>query len=53
LVHDVRSLGGDASLRVDLLEDLVDIKLIRVLLLSVFGLLVALGNVLGILSRVL
>ncbi len=52
-VYDVHGLGGDVSLRVALLEDLVDINSIRVLLFSVFGLLVALGNVLGILSRVL
>jgi hypothetical protein len=49
-IHDARGLGGDASVRVDLLEDFVDVDGIRLLLFAVLGLLVALGDVLDSLT---
>ena len=52
-VHDAHGLGGNASVGVDLLEDLVDVDGIGLLSFAVLGLLVALGNVLGGLASLL
>jgi hypothetical protein len=52
-VHDAHGLGGDASVRVDLLEDLVDVDGIGLLSFAVLSLLVALGDVLGSLASLL
>ena len=52
-VHDAHGLGADASVRVDLLEDLVDVDGIGLLSLAVLGLLVTLGDVLGGLASLL
>jgi len=52
-VHDAHGLGGDASVRVDLLEDLVDVDGIGFLSFTVLGLLVSLSNVLGSLTSLL
>lgn len=52
-VHDAHGLGADASVRVDLLEDLVDVDGIGLLSLAVLGLLVTLGDVLGSLASLL
>ena len=52
-VHDAHGLGGDASVGVDLLEDLVDVDGIGLLSLAVLGLLVTLGDVLGGLASLL
>ncbi len=49
-IHDALGLGGDASVRVDLLEDFVDVHGIRLLLFVMLGLLVTLGDVLGSLT---
>ena len=46
-VHDAHGLGGDTSVGVDLLENLVDVDGIRFLPLLVLLLLVTLGNSLG------
>ena len=46
-VHDAHGLGGDTSIGVDLLENLVDVDGIRFLPLLVLLLLVTLGNSLG------
>jgi len=46
-VHDAHGLGGDTSIRVHLLEDLVDVDGIRFLPLLVPLLLVSLGDSLG------
>ena len=46
-VHDAHGLGGDTSVRVHLLQDLVDVDGVRLLPLLVPFLLVALGNSLG------
>ena len=52
-VHDAHGLGGDTSVGVDLLEDLVDVDGIGLLSLAVLGLLVTLGDVLGGLAGLL
>ena len=52
-VHDAHGLGGDTSVGVDLLEDLVDVDGIGLLSLAVLGLLVTLGDVLGGLASLL
>ena len=49
-VHDGHGLGGDTSIRVDLLENLVDVDGIRFLPLLFLLLLVSLGDSLGGLS---
>ena len=46
-VHDAHGLGGDTSIGVDLLENLVDVDGIRFLPLLVLLLLVTLGDSLG------
>jgi len=50
-VHDTHGLRGDTSVRVDLLQHLVDVDCIGLLPLSLALLLVALGNSLGGLAR--
>merc|ERR1719342_704000 len=50
-VHDTHGLGGDTSVRVDLLQHLVDVDCIGLLPLSLTLLLVALGNSLGGFAR--
>ena len=50
-VHDAHGLGGDTSVGVHLLQDLVDVDGVRLLPLLVPFLLVALGNSLGGLAR--
>ena len=50
-VHDAHGLGGDPSVGVDLLEDLVDVDGVGLLPLSLLLLLVALGDGLGGLAR--
>ena len=52
-VHDAHGLGGDTSVGVDLLEDLVDVDGVGLLSLAVLGLLVTLGDVLGGLAGLL
>ena len=52
-VHDAHGLGADASVRVDLLEDLVDVDGIGLLSLAVLGLLITLGDSLGGLASLL
>ncbi len=52
-VYDAHGLGGDASVRVDLLEDLVDVDGIGLLSFAVLGLLVTLGDGLGSLAGLL
>ena len=52
-VHDAHGLGADASVRMDLLEDLVDVDGIRLLSFAVLGLLVTLGDSLGGLASLL
>ena len=49
-VHDAHGLGGDTSVRVHLLQDLVDVDGIRLLPFLVSLLLIALGNSLGSLT---
>ena len=46
-VHDGHSLGADASVGVDLLEDLVDVDRVRFLPLLAFLLAISLGDGLG------
>ena len=50
-VHDAHGLGGDASVRVNLLQHLVDVDGVGLLPLSLLLLLVALGDGLGGLAR--
>ena len=50
-VHDAHGLGGDTSVRVHLLQHLVDVDGIGLLPLSLPLLLVSLGNLLGSLAR--
>ena len=50
-VHDAHGLGGDTSVGVHLLDDLVDVDGIRLLPLSFPLLLVSLGDGLGGLAR--
>ena len=50
-VHDAHGLGGDTSVRVHLLQHLVDVDGIGLLPLSLPFLLVSLGNLLGGLAR--
>ena len=52
-VHDRHSLGGDTSVGVDLLEDLVDVDGVGLLPLVLLLLLVALGDGLGGLAGLL
>ena len=52
-VHDAHRLGGDASVGVDLLEDLVDVDGVGLLPLVLLLLLVALGDGLGGLAGLL
>ena len=52
-VHDAHGLGADASVRVDLLEDLVDVDGIGLLSLAVLGLLITLGDSFGSLASLL
>ena len=52
-VHDRHGLGADTSVRVHLLEDLVDVDGIRLLSFAVLGLLVTLGDGLGSLASLL
>ena len=52
-VHDGHGLGGDASVRVDLLQDLVDVDGVGLLPLVPLLLLVALGDGLGGLAGLL
>ena len=49
-VHDRHGLGADTSVRVHLLEDLVDVDGIGLLSFAMLGLLVTLGDGLGSLS---
>merc|ERR1719153_1716216 len=50
-VHDAHGLGGDPSVRVDLLQHLVDVDCVGLLPLSLPLLLVTLGNGLGGFAR--
>merc|ERR1719222_1273088 len=50
-VHDAHSLRGDTSVRVDLLQHLVDVDCVRLLPLALALLLFTLGNRLGGLAR--
>ena len=52
-VHDGHSLGADASVGVDLLEDLVDVDRVRFLPLLAFLLAISLGDGLGGLAGLL
>ena len=52
-VHDAHGLGGDTSVRVDLLQHLVDVDGIRFLPSLLLLLLITLGDGLGSLSRLL
>ena len=52
-VHDAHSLGGDTSVRVDLLQDLVDVDGVGLLPLLLSLLLVSLGDGLLGLARLL
>ena len=52
-VHDAHGLGGDTSVGVDLLEDLVDVDSVGLLPLVLLLLLVALGDGLGGLAGLL
>ena len=52
-VHDAHGLGGDTSVRVDLLQHLVDVDGIRFLPSQLLLLLITLGDGLGSLSRLL
>ena len=52
-VHDGHSLGADASVGVDLLEDLVDVDRVRFLPLLAFLLAISLGDGLGGLTGLL
>ena len=52
-VHDAHGLGGDTSVGVDLLEDLVDVDGVGLLPLVLLLLLVALGDGLGGLAGLL
>ena len=50
-VHDAHGLGGDTSVRVHLLQHLVDVDCIGLLPLSIIFLHVSLGNLLGGIAR--
>ena len=52
-VHDRHGLGADTSVRVHLLEDLVDVDSVRLLALGLASLLVTLGGSLGWLLNLL
>ena len=52
-VHDAHGLGGDASVRVDLLQHLVDVDGVGLLPSLLLLLLVSLGDGLGSLARLL
>ena len=52
-VHDAHGLGGDTSVRVDLLQDLVDVDSVGFLPSQLLLLLITLGDSLGSLARLL